>query len=328
MMLVLPRSAKIANVTNDIIQAKCDKMIKIAIVSYPDSLQSAVFGLAEMFQLANRNDPPAPFQCDIVTEDVPSRAYNIVILPPNLGSEYTEQASDSLNTWLCDQKQQGAILCAACAGCFILGQSIDLTGRRVTTHWALADKFRTAFPKTELDSDKILINDGDLITAGGLMAWVDLGLELIAQFSSPTIMRKVGKTMVVDTARREQRFYKRFSPRRDHGDQAILNLQNHLEEHYHQPMTVSKMADFCGLEPRSFLRHFTKCCQLTPKLYQQQLRIQKACDLLEGTPQTIDQISYHVGYEDISAFRRTFVKVMGLTPRDFRNRFGEANFAL
>lgn len=326
MTLVLRRPMKIANVTNDIIQAKSDKMIKIAIVNYPDSLQSAVFGLAEMFNLANRNGPTEPFQCDIVTETTFHGSYQIVILPPNLGSDYTQHASPSLKAWLIDQKEQGAILCAACAGCFILGQSIDLTNRRVTTHWALADKFCAAFPKTNLDIDKILINDGDLITAGGLMAWVDLGLELIAQFSSPTLMRTVGKTMVVDTARREQRFYKRFSPQRDHGDQTILNLQTHLESHYHLPITVSDMADFCGLEARSFLRRFTKCCQLTPKLYQQHLRIQKACDLLEGTPQTIDQISYHVGYEDISAFRRTFVKLMGLTPRDFRNRFGEASF--
>lgn len=298
-------------------------MYKIALLNYPDSLQSAVFGLAEMFTLANRNGKSDIFDCDLVTETAPSTPYTVVIIPPTLGSDYTSTPSPALQEWVRHQKESGAILCAACAGCFILGESLCLDGRRVTTHWALADKFTHRFPKAVLDIDKILINDGDLITAGGLMAWVDLGLELIAQFTSPALMREVGKTLVVDTARREQKFYKRFTPRRDHGDPIILKLQNHLERQISQPFNVQEMADFCALEQRTFLRRFARSCQLTPKLYQQQLRIQKACDLLEATNQTIEQISYTVGYEDISAFRRGFIKLMGLTPRDFRTRFGE-----
>ncbi|MEH6449441.1 MAG: helix-turn-helix domain-containing protein [Oleispira sp.] len=55
--------------------------------------------------------------------------------------------------------------------------------------------------------------------------------------------------------------------------------------------------------------------------YLQRLRIQKACELLESTKKTFEVIAYDVGYEDVSACRKSFVKIIGLTPKEFRRRF-------
>lgn len=189
----------------------------------------------------------------------------------------------------------------------------------------LAERFAQQFPLVTLDANKILINDGDLITAGGLMAWMDLGLELVAQFGQPAQMRLLGAQLVVDTAPREQRYYRRFMPTLDHGDALILKAQHRLQRDFQLPISVREMAEQIHLTERTFLRRFVKATGLKPKAYLQQLRIGKACEMLESTPVTVEQVAAAVGYEDTSAFRKTFIKVTGLTPRAFRSRFSHNN---
>lgn len=156
------------------------------------------------------------------------------------------------------------------------------------------------------------------------MAWMDLGLELVAEFSNASIMRELGKLMVVDTGQREQRFYKSFVPPLNHGDQDILRAQHFLQSNYATAITIVDLASLGCLGERTFLRRFTKATGDKPTHYLQKLRIQKACEQLESTRDTIEHIAYGVGYEDTSAFRKTFIKIMGLTPKGFRSRFGNS----
>jgi transcriptional regulator GlxA family with amidase domain len=173
-----------------------------------------------------------------------------------------------------------------------------------------------------VNAGRILVDDGDVITAGGLMAWVDLGLELVARFVHPALMRELGRVLVVDTAPREQRFYQSFIPRLDHGDDAILKVQHMLQRSYAEGMSVHALADAAHMSERSFLRRFDAATGLTPVRYLQRLRIQKACELFETSARPVEAIAHAVGYEDVSAFRKVFVRTMGLTPREFRRRFG------
>jgi len=177
------------------------------------------------------------------------------------------------------------------------------------------------FPKVQVNSEKILINDGDIITAGGLMSWIDLGLELVAQFTQPAIMRQLGKYLIVDTGPREQSYYQNFNPILDHGDKTILNIQHFIRANFQQALMVAKLAQQCHMTERTFLRHFVTATGFKPNEYIQRLRIQKACDLLETTNLTFEAISLEVGYEDTSACRKAFVKITGLTPKDFKRRF-------
>lgn len=325
---MLPKTNNPAKVIIDILNAKSDKvahMHKIALLNYPQSLQSAIFGLQEMFMLANRFAEEDLFTVEILQETdlPPDPHFFAIIVPPSLSGGYYKSPSPDVTHWLQTAHQNTTVLCSACAGAFILAASGLLAGRQVTTHWGLSDDLKQTYPDIHLDSDKILINAGDIITAGGIMSWVDLGLELVAQVAGPLLMRQVGKTLVVDTAPREQRFYRSFQPNRKHADTAILAVQNHLQTHFDTNLTITEMANMAGLGERTFLRRFTKACNHTPTQYVQRLRIQKACDLLESTVQSVETIAYHIGYEDISAFRKVFFKIIGLTPRDFRNRFGE-----
>lgn len=303
---------------------------RIAIVDYPGALQSAVHGLAEMIGLAERLCRTRGEAVRLVASVVDMEAlatleteYAAVVLPPTLDREAVDIATgEALGGWLKAAHQQGAVLCSACAGAFLLGGAGVLDHRPVTTHWQLADALQARFPAAKVAPAHILIDDGDVITAGGLMAWVDLGLELVARFVHPALMRELGRVLVVDTAPREQRFYQSFVPRLDHGDAAIVRVQHLLQRTYAERTSVQGLANAAHMSGRSFLRRFDAATGMTPVRYLQRLRIQKACELFEASTQPVETIAHAVGYEDVSAFRRVFARIMGLTPREFRRRFG------
>ncbi|USD67531.1 helix-turn-helix domain-containing protein [Vibrio sp. SCSIO 43136] len=302
------------------------QFIKVAICQYPGALNSAVYGLEELFSMANRacdeQNLAVRFEPQIYrTESLPSESQHIVLLPPSGDEQHYLNPPSKLLEWLRQQHQAGATVASACAGAFILNASGVVAKRCVTTHWGLAELFQSHFRDTPLDTREILIDHGDVITAGGLMSWLDLGLELVCRYASLSVMRQLGKILVIDTAPREQRYYRQFLPNVNHGDKPILQSQQYVNQHYAQVLVVSELASRANLTERTFQRRFLKATGFNPNAYIQQLRVQKACDLLESSNDSFERIAMLVGYEDVSACRKVFTKLMGLSPKAFRMRF-------
>ncbi len=303
------------------------KKIKIAILRYSGSLKSAVFGLDEMFYLANQLcislSSETRFEVNILSSDRLNENdfYNIVIIPPSIQPEFYLRENPNVSNWLIAQHQQGAVLSSACAGIFVLAATGLLSNRTVTTHWGLAESFSKRYPDVNLDVEKLISNDSDIVTAAGLMAWMDLGLDFVARYSHVKIMRQLGKQLIIDTGSREQKFYKGFVVKRDHGDDTILKLQDILKKGYQRAISVTDMANLSDMSERTLLRRFVKATGFKPNEYLQRLRVQKACHLLENGDESFDKIAKQVGYEDISACRKIFFKIMGLTPKEFKMRF-------
>jgi len=305
--------------------------IKIAIIDYPYCLKSALHGFLEVFNLANQVCDEQKLPCQFMPQllncndntDFTENRFNVVVLPPSNRSEFYLSPPKNLLRGLLQQHYSGATICSACAGTFILAAADLLQNKDVTTHWKLEALFREKYPEVTLNIDKILINQGDIITAGGMMSWLDLALEIICKYTKPSVVRSLGKYLVVDTGQREQRFYRQFTPILNHDDALILSIQHSLKETYHLPLTIAEIAKQNCLTERTFLRRFFRATQLKPKQYIQLLRIQKACDLLESTNWSFELIANKVGYEDNGACRKLFVRIIGLTPREFRKRFVE-----
>ena len=180
--------------------------ISIGICKYPSVLKSAVYGLEEMFLLANRicreEGVEVLFEPVIIPYDeLIGDSFTVVLLPPaSIGDYYLAPPEGKFVEWLRDQYSRGSVLSSACAGAFILAATGLIDTRDVTTHWALAETFSRLFPHIPLSSNKILIDHGDIVTAGGMMSWLDLGFELVAKHASPRVVHQLGKTLVIDTA--------------------------------------------------------------------------------------------------------------------------------
>ena len=75
------------------------------------------------------------------------------------------------------------------------------------------------------------------------------------------------------------------------------------------------------INSRSFLRRFKKATSNTPLEYIQRVKIEAAKKQLETTTKSIAEVMYHIGYNDDKAFRKTFRKYTGLSPKDYRNKY-------
>jgi hypothetical protein len=92
--------------------------------------------------------------------------------------------------------QAGARMVSLCAGAFVLGHAGVLDGRKVTTHWALADEFRSAFPRAQLIEHAMFVDDGQVLSSGGMLASADLCLYLLGQDQGQSYANDVSRVLI------------------------------------------------------------------------------------------------------------------------------------
>lgn len=298
------------------------------VAEYPLVQQSAVHGLMELFDTANRLAPPDTPKLEMSTCLLSSRTlrhkthYGVVILPPCLSQSppSTLDSTPSLD-WLKRCHRNGALICSVCSGSFLLAETGLLDGRSATTHWLYEAAFRYKFPQVELQFDRLIDHHQDVITAGGLMAWTDLGLHLIQRFHGTQTMLDVSSLFLIEPGLRQQKFYASYIPKRDHGDEKILITQNLIEEKLANRWSIAILAQRVELTERTFLRRFKRSTGINPTHYLQQIRVAGARKELESSTQPIEQVAWQVGYTDAPAFSRTFKQIVGLSPGAYRKRF-------
>lgn len=231
-----------------------------------------------------------------------------------------------IGPWLRRLNDGGAMICSVCSGSVLLAASGLLDGRPATTHWGYIDHFRTFFPQVNLQPNRILLPtgpDGRIVTTGGMAAWEDLALYLIARFHGEAVAVKTAKLFLFGDHSEGQLLYAaRLVPKRVE-DGAIARSQAWVAEHYTAPDCVERMAMVSGLPARTFKRRFSKATGFTPIEYVQTLRIEEAKQILETSADAVDTIVGKVGYDDPTSFRRLFKRLTGVTPGRYRQRFQE-----
>lgn len=316
--------------------------LEIGLVLYPGAQQAAVLGLTDLFCVANRiasthlqqTEPPlriTHWQQQDAADVAPVRIFDsgssepavlsALILPPTLGEPIRADDTLSLTAWLCERHAEGVTLGSVCAGAFPLAATGLVAGRKMTTHWAYAELLQQRYPDVHVDADQLIIDDGDVITAGGLMSWTDLGLKLVDRLLGPTVMIETARMLLVDPPGREQRYYSVFSPRLTHGDTAVLKVQHWLQATQAKEVALSTLAAQAGLEERTLLRRFQKATGMTTTEYCQRLRVGRARELLQFEKTSIERVAWEVGYSDPGAFRKVFTRLVGLSPSAYRRRF-------
>ncbi|AMN51600.1 transcriptional regulator [Labrenzia sp. CP4] len=300
--------------------SQMDQSLSIAILAYPGSLKSAVYGLQDILGHAARISDTG-MKLDLL-EDFSAAVdrYDAVVLPPSAGTVRLEEVP-ALPAFLQHLHGRGAVVCSACTGLTFVAAAGLAERRKVTTHWGLEQRLSATYPDLRLDTDRLLIEYSDLITAGGLMAWVDLALALIERFLGYPVAVDTARHFIVDFRRRDQRRFRRFLPELRHGDASILKVQHFLETRSGDDVSVADMVRTSGLPARTFQRRFKMATGLAPKQYLQELRIERARDLLIETDRPVSDICFAVGYNDPPSFVRLFSRLSGLTPGAFREQY-------
>jgi transcriptional regulator GlxA family with amidase domain len=223
--------------------------------------------------------------------------------------------------WLKKQYQAGTKLVAVCNGNFLIAETGLLTGKKATTHWSLKDEFKKRYSSVQLQPEKILIDEGTIISGAGVTAYLNLALYLVKIYGSADLASYCAKIFLVDSGRRIQNPYQAYNFPKNHGDEPIVKMQEWLESNFMDELALGAVLKKAEIGKRTLSRRFKKATGDTPLIYLRKLRLENAKRMLESTTDTFNEITWKVGYNDVSSFQKLFKTETGLSPKEYRVRF-------
>jgi transcriptional regulator GlxA family with amidase domain len=211
---------------------------------------------------------------------------------------------------------------SVCSGAFLLAAAGLLEGRRVTTHWAVAEALATAYPRLLVDEDAIFVRDGKLRTAAGVTAGLDLCLALVEEDLGRAVAMKVAAQLVMFFKRPGgQLQFSRHGEAALTGRSALQELQRWIAANPAADLAIPQLAARAGLSPRHFARLFRHEVGMTPAAWAEAARVTAARRLLEEG-EAPKQVAARCGFADVDTLRRAFMRQLGVTPADYRKRHG------
>lgn len=223
--------------------------------------------------------------------------------------------------WLQQQFKQGAELASFCTGAFLLAATGLLNGRKATTHVVSAADLANAFPDICVMEGAVVTDDNGVYTSGGATSTFHLLLHLIEKYCQRGVAVKVAKMFAIDMDREQQRYFADWEPPKRHHDELVLEAQQRMEDRFSKRVTVEDVIKDLPVSRRNFIRRFKMATGVTPIEYLQRIRIEAAKRLLERRQENITGAMIHAGYEDAKAFRQVFRKIVGLSPKEYREKY-------
>lgn len=217
----------------------------------------------------------------------------------------------------------GASLASLCIGAFLLAETGLLNGKKCSTHWAHVQEFRERYPEIEVEDGAIITENDNIYSSGGASSLWNLILYLVEKFSDRGTAVMLSKYFALDIGRDSQSQFAIFKGQRTHHDPEIQSVQDHIEKHYDDKITIDSLASLINTSRRTFERRFKAATNNTPLEYTQRVRIEAAKKFFEASRKNVSEIMYDVGYTDTKAFRDVFKKITGLTPIEYRNKFAK-----
>ncbi|WP_438487187.1 helix-turn-helix domain-containing protein [Streptomyces sp. S186] len=217
---------------------------------------------------------------------------------------------------------RGARLLGFCSGAFTLAEAGVLDGRRATAHWQWADTFRARFPAVRLEPDVLFVDDGDILTAAGSAAALDLGLHVVRRDHGAEIANAVSRRLVFAAHRDggQRQFVERPVPRIP--DASLAPLLAWAQERLDAPLTVADLAARAAVSPATLHRRFRAELGTTPLAWLTGERIALACRLIERGETRLDTVARRSGLGTAAHLRALMHRETGLAPSAYRRRFG------
>jgi len=125
---------------------------------------------------------------------------DILIIPGGYGIDNNEIKNIRLLQWLRLQKDRVKILASVCTGAFLLAEAGLLTHRKATTHWMDTERLQQEYHSIEVQKDIRFVDEGDIITAAGISAGIDMSLHIVAKLHGHSIAATTAKRMEYYTA--------------------------------------------------------------------------------------------------------------------------------
>ena len=239
------------------------------------------------------------------------------------GTITTQPAFPVISNWIAQNQNQIARIGSVCTGAFITAQSGILDNRRAVTHWRYFDEFKNRFPAVQAERDPIYIRDQNIWSSAGITAGIDLAIAMIQE--------DFGRQIALETARDNVVFFQRPGGQNQFSvmlDTQTKDEEGRFDELHHwilnnltQPLTVEQLADKMRMSPRNFSRQYTSIIGTPPARSIELMRLENARRLLESGSLKLSRISQECGFGSEEKMRRTFLRHLGITAKEYRLRF-------
>ena len=246
-----------------------------------------------------------------------------LVIIPSINYDYDNiiRKNKEMIEWIREQYKFGAEIASICTGSFLLAATGLLDGKTASTHWNAARDFKQMFPDVNLQVDKLIAVEEGIYTNGGAYSFLNLGLFLVEKFFDRDTAIFCSKVFQIEIDRQSQSPFFIFQAQKNHGDDLILEAQNHIEENLAEKISFEELAGNLAISRRNFDRRFIKATGNTPVEYLQRVKVEKAKRNLEKGRKSIFEVMSDVGYSDDKAFREVFKKITGLSPLDYKAKY-------
>ena len=239
---------------------------------------------------------------------LPPHSLVLVVGNSNEAVDYASPQAAHVVQWLRSAPLADTQLASICSGALLLAQAGCLKGRRCTTHYSLIDALRAADPSAQVETDRIFVDDGQVLTSAGITTGIDLALHLIEQHAGPELAARVARRLVMYQRRGEHD--PQTSPwlaYRNHMHPAVHRAQDALAREPAKVWALPDLAEEACVSVRHLSRLFAHHAGIGVLAYQQQLRIARAKDLLAVVPPlSVEQVAQRCGFASARDFRRVW----------------------
>ena len=321
-------------------------MKSIALALPHDYQLFSVAAILDVFETTNnlavKNKRELPFSITIIQTPAqlhkygrsfygyPARTINsnwkadLVLIPAFTTNDIHQsiQVNESFIPWLQKQYQAGAEIASFCTGAYLFAATGLLNGKLATTHMDYCPNLIVDYPSVFVKPGRTVTIDGSCYTSGGSTSAFHLLIFLVQKYCGNELAVRIAKIFAIDLDRYQQSYFSTFQPDYSHHDDMVKKIQKRIEANYLEIQTIEEVTKDIPASRRNILRRFKQVTGVPPIEYLQHIRIEKAKRQLEQTNLSISEIIHGSGYTDPKSFRKVFMKLVGVAPLEYRNKFG------
>lgn len=247
-----------------------------------------------------------------------NQSFDSLLLVCGLGTR--DLRDPALFAWLRRVAPAVRRLGSVCVGSFLLAEAGLLNGKRATSHWRFAKELARRYPKVRVESERVWVKDENIYTSAGISAGIDLALAWVEEDCGAAIAHEVARELVLFLRRSGGQKQLSVSLAAQASEmKAIQELQVWITENLQEKLSMQVLADRVAMSVRNFERVFTRELGMTPSKYVLHARVEAARYRLERTDRGLKQIAAACGFGSADLMRRSFARLVGVTPNQYRH---------